>query len=451
MAFWSSTAQQESLAFDPAFLPQQPFLRSRQYRLTEHFPWKKSLHLTCTPVLVAAPALLERLGTPLQPPQQFPKTPTRGEDLSLFAGIRRLVALYRGLGLEPLVLAGHGQEFAQCNPYTKDFAWQLCCEGVRFCSANPQESLWRLLKKLTASPILLHPVSYPFLRRSGLVLFLNGCADKTRHKDAPLACRPSPATGAGWPLFLNQPLLHLLASEAPFRGDLEHRLLAQAQGPALSTLAVQDTPGRELSACCIFLDAADDLCSVHLTDPLTFAQAEQAGSRLTPEEAQRLLRSVHVPERGIAHATAVGHVARALAQRARLRGKQLDPELACAAGYVHDIAKGFHRHELIGSMWLNYLGLNQLAHCMKDHRDLVLADAKPVTERELVYLADKYCYGPRHVPLEQRFGQKMALFATNPHAVAGIQKRLRHARELEARLTRELGESPERIALTALK
>lgn len=449
MAFWSSIAQHENPSFDPASLPRQPFLRSRQYRLSDHFPWKESLHLSCTPVLLAAPALLARLGTPLQPPQQFPKTPTRGEDLSLFAGIRRLVALYRGLGLEPLVLAGHGQEFARCNPYTEDFAWQLCCEGIRLCLANPQESLWNTLKKLTASSIILHPVSYPFLRRSGLVLFLNGCAEEVRHRTDPLACRPWSASGAGWPLFLNQALLNLLAD--PSAGDLEHRLLCQIQGTGRSSLSVPGASGREESVCCAGIDAADDLCCVHLTDPLTFSQAEQAGSRLTPGEAQRLLRSVHVPERGIAHATAVGHVARALAQRARLRGKKLDPELACAAGYVHDIAKGFHRHELIGSLWLNYLGLGQMAHCMKDHRDLVLADSKPVTERELVYLADKYCYGPRHVPLEQRFGQKMALFAANPHAVAGIQKRLRHARELEARLTRELGESPDRIAFNALK
>ena len=73
-----------------------------------------------------------------------------------------------------------------------------------------------------------------------------------------------------------------------------------------------------------------------------------------------------------------------------------------------------------------------------------------MTERELVYLADKYCYGPTFVPLQERFGQKLELFGSRPGARQGIERRLRHARELEARLARELGESPEAMAAGVL-
>ena len=54
------------------------------------------------------------------------------------------------------------------------------------------------------------------------------------------------------------------------------------------------------------------------------------------------------------------------------------------------------------------------------------------------------------MPLERRFGQKLALYAADPAACAAIRGRLGRARALEARLTREVGRSPADIARQAL-
>ena len=185
-------------------------------------------------------------------------------------------------------------------------------------------------------------------------------------------------------------------------------------------------------------------------DPLQERYASLLQKSLSPEEALALLRFLNVPERGIAHAMAVGRTAKVLAMHYILKGEPVDEALSCAAGYVHDIAKGFGHHEKIGGHFLDFLGLSDLARCVRDHRDLVLAKDEDVSPRELVYLADKYCFGPRFVPLERRFGMKMELFADNEKAVAGIQKRLSHAKDLEKRIRRELKKSPADIARDTL-
>ena len=74
------------------------------------------------------------------------------------------------------------------------------------------------------------------------------------------------------------------------------------------------------------------------------------------------------------------------------------------------------------------LGLPVAAALVADHRDLSVPDAAPLTERELVYLADKYCHGREFVPLELRFGQKLDLYAADPAACAAIRGRLGRAR-----------------------
>lgn len=147
----------------------------------------------------------------------------------------------------------------------------------------------------------------------------------------------------------------------------------------------------------------------------------------------------------------MGAVAAALAQVLResraergWAGTGPDPELARAGGLLHDICKGLPEHEKAGGRFLAELGLPVAAALVADHRDLSVPDAAPLTERELVYLADKYCHGREFVPLELRFGQKLDLYAADPAACAAIRGRLGRARALEARLAVKWG-GPRRI------
>lgn len=178
---------------------------------------------------------------------------------------------------------------------------------------------------------------------------------------------------------------------------------------------------------------------------------------LSPVEAESLLHMHNVPEKGLRHARAVGAVAcclaEALAHAREVAGYDagVDPRWALAGGLLHDICKGQPRHEQAAGDLLRQLELPEMARLVQDHRDLSLPGDVPITERELVYLADKYCYGGSFVPLERRFGNKLEAYAQDDAACEAIRGRLARAKELEERLAREIGRVPALVAERALK
>jgi hypothetical protein len=84
------------------------------------------------------------------------------------------------------------------------------------------------------------------------------------------------------------------------------------------------------------------------------------------------------------------------------------------------------------------------------HFDLTLADDAPITEKEVVFLADKLvrCHGP--VPLEGRYLEKVAMYRHEEGAEEAILGRLGRAKAVMARFDREMHGSSEHIAREAL-
>lgn len=178
---------------------------------------------------------------------------------------------------------------------------------------------------------------------------------------------------------------------------------------------------------------------------------------LSPVEAESLLHLHNVPEKGLRHARAVGTVAcclaEALAHAREIAGYEagVDPRWALAGGLLHDICKGQPKHEAAAGELLRQMDLPGMARLVQDHRDLSLPGDEPITERELVYLADKYCYGGSFVPIERRFGNKLEAYAGDAAACEAIRGRLGRAKALEERLAREIGRDPALVAERALK
>ena len=178
---------------------------------------------------------------------------------------------------------------------------------------------------------------------------------------------------------------------------------------------------------------------------------------LLPVEAESLLHLHNVPEKGLRHGRAVGAVAcclaEALAHAREIAGYEagVDPRWALSGGLLHDICKGQPRHEAAAGDLLRQMGLPDMARLVQDHRDLSLPGDEPITERELVYLADKYCYGGSFVPIERRFTNKLEAYAQDAAACEAIRGRMVRAKELEERLAREIGRDPALVAERALK
>ena len=172
---------------------------------------------------------------------------------------------------------------------------------------------------------------------------------------------------------------------------------------------------------------------------------------LEPDEAEELLRCLAVGEKGMAHGKAVGLAAKKIAIACKAAGGAIDPMIAETGGLLHDMCKGEVRHESAAGKKLRALGLPAMARLVEEHRDCALADDAPVTEKELIYLADKYLYGDRLVNLQERFGHKLELFAEDAEACKAIRERLARAEAMELRLHRETGAIPFEIACTVLK
>ena len=222
-------------------------------------------------------------------------------------------------------------------------------------------------------------------------------------------------------------------------------VLAHSGGGGLrGALATMDAQDVEAACAQIHFDMDDDAA---------YFQAMALLARLavpTPEEALVMLRSYFgVGDKGLAHGRAVARAAVAMAPALNRLGAGLDERLVESAALLHDLAKGRKNHEAEGGRELLRLGFPVVADIVACHRDLALPDGARVTEKEIVYLADKLVRCDRYVGLEARFREKLDLFADDPEAQAAIRGRRGRARVVLARVEHEAGLGVERILADA--
>ncbi len=160
----------------------------------------------------------------------------------------------------------------------------------------------------------------------------------------------------------------------------------------------------------------------------------------TMEEYAAILKLYPIPKKGVAHSRLVAHLAVALCQAIMDNSQQeLDIELCRVSGLLHDIAKGRADHEKTGARWLHNLGFTRTAEIVAAHKEMAWQPGTAITERELVHLADKMARGNRIVDIQQRFTEKIALYAKNKQMVQAIHDRYEQARQLAVAFETEAG------------
>lgn len=171
----------------------------------------------------------------------------------------------------------------------------------------------------------------------------------------------------------------------------------------------------------------------------------------TMEEYATILKLYPIPKKGLSHGRLVAHLAVALC-RAIMHNSQyeLDIELCRVSGLLHDIAKGHPDHEKTGARWLHNLGFTRTAEIIAAHKEMAWQPGTVITERELVHLADKMVRGNRIVDIQQRFTEKMALYAKNKEMVQAIHNRYEQARQLAAAFEAEAGRQLQEIIAESL-
>lgn len=202
------------------------------------------------------------------------------------------------------------------------------------------------------------------------------------------------------------------------------------------------------------LDVAD-FGTVHDLDcPADYALAKSLVDSLYPshEECCQLWEMYSVPSNIVRHCQAVSRVAEALCERLNFQrnGNGLDVALVRGAALTHDIGKGTRRHEIVGAERLHAHGFHVAADIALEHFDLLLPSEEPITEKEVVFLADKLVCGEKPVPLKVRYMNKIEQYRHEPGVEEAILGRLERATDIMARFDREMGVYAEQLAQEVL-
>lgn len=272
--------------------------------------------------------------------------------------------------------------------------------------------------------LLLLPVDIPLVRRPTLKRLIDAFADA--------------------PALLTYPL---------FDGRRGHPPLIAAE--LLAGLSAPENPEGGLRSLLTTIEAQQpqrvrevQVADANILFDMDTPEDYQAGCRRwkregipTSMECEAILRHFHpMPEKGLAHGRRVGEIAGALCAAVnRNSDLQFDTELCQVSGLLHDIAKGHAHHEQEGSRWLHALGFDRVAAIVAEHKDLHWTPERGISEKEMVYLADKLVRGSEVISVNQRFEEKLRLYRDDPEAVQAIRGRQDQARQVAVVMERAAG------------
>jgi len=198
------------------------------------------------------------------------------------------------------------------------------------------------------------------------------------------------------------------------------------------------------------VEVADEMILFDLDHPADVRAAAARLERLaipSPDECLALLNITGASPELRAHGLGVALAGLRLAAALDRAKCPMDLDKVAAAGLLHDVARGMPDHALAGADLLRRAGFSGVADTVAGHMDLEGGAGGEVTEREVLYLADKYVRGAEVVSLEERFSAKERRFAGDPQALAGLAARREKALALRHKMAAILGERPETVLL----
>ncbi len=338
--------------------------------------------------------------------------------------LERVVGLLQQCGLAQVAVVAEAADRPALDLAGRAGALPVIHSGRRGRLARIRTGLTALDPGLRA--VFLLPANIPLVRPATIRRLLEAyCAG------GPALIRPVCCGRPGWPVLLDAGQIPALIAE--FSPGGLHAALARL---AEETVAIE---------------VADEYIRLGLSSPADVERLREHLARYgLPTEAElNTLQQRLFPASpgGLAHAQAVARVALTLAQAlnaARAGGSEpaLDTALVRAAALLHDLAKNRREHEAEGGRILRELGFRTIARIVAAHRDLTPPPG-PLTEREIVYLADKLvaCHHP--VTIAARFQSKIDQWPDRPDIQADIRRRLANAWAVAARFEAEAGQSLE--------
>lgn len=163
----------------------------------------------------------------------------------------------------------------------------------------------------------------------------------------------------------------------------------------------------------------------------------------TCSSCRRLSEHYSVPEHIRQHEAAVARLAYQWAVRLSKLGYEINPELLRAAGLLHDIARLQPDHAKAGAQILRKEGYPAIAEIIRSHHRLERGEEVKLTERSLLFLADKMILEDRLVDMDERFRRSASKCITS-EARESHRLQYHQAQAVSSCLKRALESSNER-------
>jgi putative nucleotidyltransferase with HDIG domain len=167
----------------------------------------------------------------------------------------------------------------------------------------------------------------------------------------------------------------------------------------------------------------------------------------TLDECRRILHETGVGERVKEHCSMVAVIAKELAGRLNKAGAGLDKDLIMAGALLHDLARSEPDHAQAGASLLESRGYPLVASVVGAHMDIEADESYPLTEAEVVFLADKMVKGKYIVSVKDRFAAALEKYKGDPQACAAVAKRLKQAERIMLKIEKITGRSIESVPL----
>ena len=170
------------------------------------------------------------------------------------------------------------------------------------------------------------------------------------------------------------------------------------------------------------------------------------------EKCFELMEKYRMPDNIKAHSIVVKKVAILLAIGLIEKGLKISADKVIAGALMHDIGKALclnspYDHALKGMEICTHNGLDEIADIVEEHITLESYDRySPVSEKEIVYYADKRVNHDEIVSLEERLEYLIKRYAKNQNELENmIRQNFIKCREVEIKLFSQLKFFPEDI------
>jgi len=170
-------------------------------------------------------------------------------------------------------------------------------------------------------------------------------------------------------------------------------------------------------------------------------------SRAVPtlEECRSILRECRVSELVWKHSHRVAGLALLMLKHLKKAGAALDEDLVLAGALLHDVARSQPDHAGAGARLLEARGYPLVAKVVAAHMDIDSSEDMPLSEPEVVFLADKMIKDQSMIPIPERFAVMLEMYKDDRQACEAVLRRLKQALLIKRKVEKLLGRPLESV------